>query len=243
MKKLDGQKSVLIGIQARSTSKRFPRKIFEKIGNRTMLHHVIGQVKKSSKYLTQNILNKFDVSVCLLVPEGDEVLNRAASYDVDIIQGSEFDVLSRYVTAANQKNADYIVRITADCPLIPPFLISKHVLIAVENGYDYLANVYENFRTAPDGFDCEIMSRQMLNYLDQNAVTKEDREHVTLMARRETPRAFKFGCVIGFMHLSDIKLSVDTPEDLERVRNQFTKIDQCNKEAHAQFGQYNIHRV
>ena len=237
------KKRILIAIQARSTSKRFPKKVFEKIGNQSMLQHVVVHCKRAAEYLNSRIKTPIDASVVLLIPTGDEILRVADRLKVAIEEGPENDVLTRYVTAARNHGADFIVRITADCPLIPPYLISKHVMLAVENKYDYLSNVFEESRTAPNGFDCEVMSSQLLAYLDQYAVTAEYREHVTLMARREPPRSSRVGCVVSFLHLADINLSVDTPEDLERVRAQYGRVQKCNQEAHDRFGRYNVHRV
>lgn len=237
------RKRVLIGIQARSTSQRFPRKVFEKIGNQTMLQHVTTHCKRAADYLNKGINTPLDAQVVLLVPEGDEIVTRAERLGVEVLEGPEDDVLTRYASAARAKKADFVVRITADCPLIPPFLISKHVMLAVEKGYDYLSNVFEEMRTAPDGFDCEVLSAQLMAYLDQYAVTKEYREHVTLMVRREPPRSSKIGCVVSYLDLSGVKLSVDTPEDLERVRAQHAHVQKCNKEAHERFGRFNVHRV
>lgn len=243
MQRSSDKKRVLIAIQARSTSERFPRKVFEKIGNQTMLQHVVVHCKRAADYLNSRISTPIDAQVVLLVPQGDEIVQSADRLKVDILEGPEKDVLTRYATAARDRKADFIVRITADCPLIPPFLISKHVMLAVEKNYDYLSNVFEESRTAPDGFDCEVMSSQLLAYLDQYAVTAEYREHVTLMARREPPRSSRIGCVVSFIHLADIKLSVDTPEDLERVRAQYERVKRCNQEAHDRFGRNCVHRV
>jgi spore coat polysaccharide biosynthesis protein SpsF len=237
------RKRVLIGIQARSTSSRFPRKVFEKIGKQTMLQHVIVHCKRAVEYLNTAVRTPVDAQIVLLVPVGDEIVKLSERLDVEVMEGPESDVLTRYTAAAQAKQADFIVRITADCPLIPPFLISKHVLLAIEKGYDYVSNVFEESRTAPDGFDCEVLSSKALAYLDRYAVTSEYREHVTLMMRREPPKDARIGCVVSFLDLADVKLSVDTPEDLERVRAQYARVQQCNQEAHERFGRFNVHRV
>ena len=66
-------KSICIGIQARSGSQRFPRKIFEKLGNKTVLQHVIDNVSKSSGYLNAHSAKSgITVHVVLLCPYGDE---------------------------------------------------------------------------------------------------------------------------------------------------------------------------
>lgn len=214
--------NVLIGIQARSTSSRFPRKSFAMLGDKPLLQHVIDACQKSAVYENKFSIKKGTlVKVCVLVPYGDEI---SKSFRANIIEGPEDDVLTRYVMAAEKTNADYIVRITADCPLIPPFLISKHITAAVMNKHDYLSNVDERIRTNFDGLDCEVISKEALAWLNENATDPKDREHVTTKFRREPPKWANVGHVVGYADFSDVKLSVDTPEDLERVRKHYDKI-------------------
>jgi spore coat polysaccharide biosynthesis protein SpsF (cytidylyltransferase family) len=110
-----------------------------------------------------------------------------------LIAGDEQDVLSRFVKAQELTNADYIVRLTSDCPLILDFIISKHINVAVLNDLDYVSNVDEQVRLVFDGMDCEILSKNALKWLDVNAKTKEHREHVTLALRQNHPKEIKFG--------------------------------------------------
>lgn len=213
--------NVVIGIQARSTSNRLPGKSLEMIDGKPLIQHVIDACTKAAYYINNfSHRTKTIAKVALLVPEGDE-LARIFRHRCHILEGREHDVLSRYMTLALEWDADYVVRITGDCPLIPPYLISKHIKIALVNGYDYLSNVDEGHRNSVDGYDCEVIKRKLLDWVDENAKEPSDLEHVTTLIRRHPPAWAKMGHVFGFMDLSNMKLSVDTTEDLERVRAHY----------------------
>lgn len=230
----------VIGIQARSTSTRLPNKISEFIGRKTMLAHVIDSCNKAARYLNNWNSKNILVEVAVLIPENDPIKSRVSS-DVSIIEGPENDVLSRYVTAGRQSDADYICRVTADCPLIPHYVISKMLTLAVMNAYDYVSNVDERCRTAPDGVDCEVFSKIALEYLDKNAFGTH-REHVTTLIRERNPEFLSQGCVVNFFDLSKTKLSVDTDEDLARVRKEDEQVTKAYEKAVKLFGRQCVHR-
>lgn len=233
---------ILIAIQARSTSKRFPRKSFAMLGGKTLLQHVVHSCTNASGYCNQRYA-KFGVmsEVAILCPEGDEIV-QAFSGEVLIHEGPENDVLTRYAQAAKKYSADYIVRVTGDCPLIPSFLISKHILCSIQNSIDYLSNIDEQIRTAVDGYDCEVISKRCLEWLDTNAKEPYDREHVTPLIRKQPPSGFKIGHVIGHLDFSNLKLSVDTHEDLERVRQHYDKLEASKKSAERRNGPNSVFR-
>lgn len=237
---------ILIGIQARSTSERLPNKVNMKIGDKTVLEHVLSSCESSLKYVMKH-RNKwgFSAKLVLLCPKGDPIVQQY-SKRVRIIEGSEHDVLSRYVDAVEQDphQIDYVVRITADCPLLPNFVITKFMHIAFLNRYDYLSNVYEGCRTALDGYDCEVLSRRMLNYLAENAKSPLDREHVTTYCRENPPKWAAYGAIIGYHDSSATKLSIDTQEDLDRVREQYEYLMKSIKTIKDRYkGNCVVHRV
>lgn len=233
---------VLIGIQARSTSKRLPGKVFEPIDGRSMLDHVIDAARKSMDYVNyKSHQTGLSVACALLVPRGDALI-KSFVRRIPIIEGSESDVLSRYVTASREFDADFCVRITSDCPLIPPFVITKILKLAVINSYDYISNVDPNFRTALDGSDCECMSGRMMEWLDRETEQGVEREHVTLACRTRPPEWARNAGVIGFFDQSDIKLSVDTEEELDRVREQYDSMQKKLRTAEKMFGKERVHR-
>lgn len=236
------QTKALIAIQARSTSSRLPRKVFELIDGRPMLDHVIDACKKSADYVNYTTHQTgLAVHHVLVVPDGDPIV-KAWGRKITVVEGPENDVLARYVQAANQFDANYIVRVTSDCPLIPPYLISKLIKLAVVHGYDYVSNVDPRFRTALDGADCEVISAALLRWLDENAEEGPQREHVTPLCREAPPAWARVGVVIGFFDQSGIKLSVDTSDELEAVRSQFKAVREKIRAAEKTYGRERVHR-
>lgn len=235
-------KNVLIGIQARSTSERLPRKVFEKIGSKRLLDHVIDACQSAASY-SNRFTNKknFSVQVAVLCPDQDPI-EQAFRGQCEVMTGPELDVLSRYYYAATKVGADYVCRITGDCPLIPPYVISKHISIAIVGGYDYVSNVDEACRLSLDGIDCEVLSMSMLEWLFEHARDPYDREHVTTLARKAPPEWAAKAFTASYFNNSGIKLSVDTKEDLERVRKEYDAVGKALIAAEKIYGRQCIHR-
>lgn len=230
---------VLIGIQARSGSSRLPRKAFELIGGRMMLDRVIEAAQKASHRLTKIGVRS---QVAVLTPAGDPIVQEF-SPRVDIVEGDEFDVLSRYGLALDRYGPDLLVRLTGDCPFVQVNTIFFLASLAVNNGYDYLSNTDERFRTALDGADCEVVSSRLARHALECASEAYDREHVTTFIRRQPPEWAKMATAINHFDLSHIKLSVDTPEDLERARKVFDSTFAKHQEAIKIYGKGNVHRL
>jgi spore coat polysaccharide biosynthesis protein SpsF (cytidylyltransferase family) len=233
---------VAIGIQARSTSTRFPQKVFQDVCGKPLLQWVVDAAKESAQYISRpNMSRMIDAKVYILTPKGDPIKEKFFS-SAQIVEGDEHDVLSRYKALLDISNADYIVRLTGDCPLIPPPVITKAINVAVINSYDYVSNVDERLRLSFDGMDCEVLSSNLLRYLDKHCWAQKDREHVTLMARRKLPDEFTTAHIVGYLDLSGIKLSVDTPEDLEAVRQQKGRVMDALRLSESISGPRNTHR-
>ncbi len=231
-------KTVLIGIQARSGSSRLPRKAFELIGGKMMLDHVIESCRKAADYVAKR--EKIATRVVVLTPEGDPIA-KAFSGRCDIVHGPSHDVLARYLVALDRFSPDVMIRITGDCPLIPSYVISRVIALAVQNDYDYIGNGDERFRTSIDGTDCEAISARLLAEAAQQATDPYDREHVTSWIRKSPPEWAKIGAVLNYFDHSDLKLSVDTPDDLARVRVAYDLAADKYHQAIRCFGQRQVH--
>lgn len=209
--------NVLICIQARSTSKRLPGKSLEIIDDMVMVEHVLDAAKKAAfLFNRQRLSNSGGASVCLLVPRGDALVEAMAGNV--IIQGSEEDVLSRFESAVVKYSPDYVVRLTADCPVLTETIIHRHIHCAVENNLDYFTNTYPGLSTFIDGQDVEVISSKLIRWVFKNASKPSHREHVTTLIKEAPPAWAKIGVLVGRMDLSHIKFSVDTKEELEFVR-------------------------
>ncbi len=233
---------VLIAIQARTNSTRFPQKIYQTLGNKMILQHVVDQARSAKIYVqrpSRAVTVKCEIAV--LHPENDDQLKTLFNgCGAQLIGGDEQDVLSRFVKAQKITSADYIVRLTSDCPLILDFMISKHINAAVFNNLDYVSNVDEAVRLVFDGMDCEIMSQKALDWLDKNALSKEEREHVTIAIRKRKPESLKYGFVASKLDSSALKLSLDTKEDLERIRQYYHEREHKLSLAIKSFGRKNV---
>lgn len=229
---------VLIAIQARSNSTRFPKKIYEYIGDRRVLDHVIDRAKSTADHIMR-YTNKIKINckVAVLHPtDDDELVRTFRSSGAILIGGDEHDVLSRYVTAQSMTDADYVVRLTSDCPLILDYVIAKHIHVATFNRYDYVSNVEEKCRFVADGFDCEVLSRRAIEWLDENASSSEDREHVTTLIRRLRPIGLPQAFVSMKIDTARMKMSLDNDQDLERMREYYHEREHKMTVARGLFG-------
>jgi len=131
--------------------------------------------------------------------------------------GSENDVLDRYYRAATQYEAEIVVRITSDCPLIDPEIVDWVVKEFVENQpMDYASNVVP-IRTFPRGLDVEIINFNVLDQAWREDNNPEWREHVTPYIYYH-PEKFRIHNVVNNKDYSSFRWTVDTPEDLAFMR-------------------------
>ena len=141
------------------------------------------------------------------------------------IRGSEEDVLSRFVLAARETEADVVVRVTGDCPFIDPDLVDQVVGGLVEHAEqcDYASNVLR--RTYPRGLDVEALFVDTLKRIDRLARSAEAREHVTWHAYRERPDLYLLRSVeLSGEDYSQLNWSVDTAQDLDRARELQSRV-------------------
>ena len=141
-------------IQARTGSTRLPGKVLMDIGGRPMLARVVERCREAKS------LEGVVVATSVL-PGDDPIAELAATSGWLCVRGSEDDVLDRYHQAATAVDADEIVRVTADCPLIDPAIIDLVLGTLRESGADYAANTVAP-RTYPRGLDTEAFTRAAL---------------------------------------------------------------------------------
>ncbi len=233
---------VNIGIQARTTSTRFPQKVLQHFGGKCIVDHVIDSCRKSNRYINRHTHRTgVKTQVHLLIPYNDGKLSIQRP-GVNIIEGPENDVLSRYAKMQEQHPADFAVRITADCPLIKSSLISKAIMIAIKGQYDFVSNAMPEYRTFFDGTDVEVISTKLLKWLDSTARKEEDREHVMARLAEKVPPWATMGHIFNQIDLSELKLSVDIKEDLENVEKHFNSVEQKIKAWGDRHGHNSCHR-
>lgn len=199
-------------IQARMGSSRLPGKILEPLAGKTVLQRVIERVAASGAF--------DEVVVATTVrPIDDIAAERAADYGVTVVRGDEDDVLSRYGLAATASQADAIMRITADCPLIDPDVLGAMVERFRKGDVDLVSNCVK--RSFPRGLDAELFSRAALDIMLAEATTAAQREHVTPFLYA-LPERFRIVSHEWPEDLSDYRLTLDTPEDFDLLDRIFS---------------------
>jgi spore coat polysaccharide biosynthesis protein SpsF len=147
-------------------------------------------------------------------PGDDDIVREAERLGAGVFRGSESDVLSRYLGAARAYGASVIVRVTSDCPLLDPTVLDL-VVDALRWDVDYASNTHR--RSFPRGLDVEALFRETLERIASVATSQQAREHVTAYIV-EQPHEFRVRHVVDSVDHSDLRWTVDTPEDLELVR-------------------------
>ncbi|MFP5021075.1 cytidylyltransferase domain-containing protein [Pseudonocardia phyllosphaerae] len=202
-------------IQARTGSTRLPGKVLRDLGGRPVLDRVVDAARAADG------VDRVVVATSV-APGDDAVAERAASLGVDVVRGSEDDVLARFVQAADEFPCDAVVRLTADCPLLDPALIT---LVAATwrsaPEHDYVATTL--IRTLPRGLDVELATVAALRELATTAAG-HDRIHVTSGLYGDPDRFHCLGLVVA-PAANDLRVTLDTAEDLAALQDLVALLD------------------
>lgn len=213
------ENKVVCIVQARMGSSRLPGKVLKEICGRPMLDWVIRRAARAISL--QQIMVATTISA-----SDDPILEFCQLNGIAGYRGSEFDVLDRYYQAALSEEADVVVRLTADCPLIDPDLIDKTVNALHDQNADFAANRLPPpyHRTYPIGLDVEAATFNALQHAWKNAGERYEREHV-MPFLYDPAHGMKFVVVDHDADLGGLRWTVDTPEDLEFVRQVTRRLD------------------
>ncbi len=197
-------------VQARMGSTRLPNKVMKPIGGVPMIELLLARLGQSKEIDQIVLATSTDERNTLLV----EHVN-ALGYTC--VRGSEADVMARYLVAARQAQADIVIRITGDCPLIDPELVDQAIAQFKAQGVDYLSTAAP--ATYPDGLDTEVFTLQALERAGEESQDPFDHEHVTPYLRK--PGLFKTASLTHSEDLSGLRWTVDEPADFEVVSQVF----------------------
>ncbi len=192
-------------IEARMNSSRLPGKVLLEVNNQPMLYYLVKRLKSV----------KLIDTICLATTtdSSDDVLESFAKKNsISCFRGSENDVMGRVLNASHKFNADLVIEITGDCPLIDPNLVSQAIEIFINNDVNYVNN--NTIRSYPDGMDIRIFEPKTL--LKSYNLTKSslEREHVTLHIKKN-PDIFSYINIIAPPNLNypNIGLTLDEESD------------------------------
>lgn len=216
--------TALILIQARSGSKRLPGKVYEKIGKKTVLEHVLDacDVDIPGMMLKAMVLGHYQDSQLKEFCQQ----NKIESFFPDV---QEDNLTERYLQAVSLFRNDAFLRITADCPMMRKDLIRKALINLTY--FDYVTNTCP--RTFVDGLDVQGMRKEAFMWY---ALNFPGEEHLffelenNYKTRREFEESFQIfnilneDSMITNPYFGGAKSSIDTLEDLERVRSWYERM-------------------
>tara|TARA_B110001454_G_scaffold219106_1_gene249954 strand:- start:4134 stop:4928 length:795 start_codon:yes stop_codon:yes gene_type:complete len=203
-------------IQARMSSTRLPGKIMLPVCGKPLLEHFIDRIKYSKT------INKIIIATSIK-KEDNVIVDFCNKKNIMCIRGSENDLLSRYKMAADETQADIIVRLTSDTPLLEYNVIDEVVNTYIQNEYDFVSNCYPLPRTYPDGTNVEVFSIGILNEMYLHAKKPSEREHVTFYVLMQ-PEKFKIFRVDNTRDISNYRFNLDYELDYELIREIFNNL-------------------
>jgi len=213
-----GTTKVVAILQARMGSSRLPGKVLMDLGGQPVLAWAVKRLRRATT------LDDLVVATSTN-PADDAVEAFAKEWGVACFRGSEDDVLDRYYRAAQQHDADVVVRVTGDDPLIDPDVVDRVVTVFLQHQPEiaYASNIHPR-RTFPRGQDTEVFSFEALERAWREDRDPRLREHVTQYMVRH-PELFPASNVENEEDLSFMRWALDTDRDLEFLRTVCAHVD------------------
>jgi len=224
---------ILLGVQSRTGSSRFPRKVLEKIGPKSLLQWVYDSALEAERQLRAKGIT---AEALILGPEKDLELERFCddhffkSWFPAFVR--EDDLLLRYLKTARERNFTHIVRITSDCWQMSPELIVEIVEMMLREKADYISNTIS--RSFFEGLDLQACSIKALAWFDSNQMEKREHPFIFFDRNESVRTDFEYA---GFKYLElinpkaewVIRTSIDTPADLQRAREIYEKANEQSR--------------
>lgn len=199
-------------IQARMGSTRLPGKVLKELSGFPLLWHVVERLKSTK------LVNKIIIATTTN-PEDDALEEFANYYNILVYRGSAFDVLARFLGAAQAFEVDTVVRICADSPLIDPFTIDELLRLQKKEKAD-VVSIEASKTSLLDGF--EVLTTRSLEWMDSQKLKAYHREHVSVYAKEhpEKSKVVYYNPPKDLCH-TDIRITVDTQEDFDFMQEVY----------------------
>ena len=197
-------------VQARMGSTRLPNKVMKLIDGIPMIELLLTRLARAKEVDQIMVATSVD-------PRNQPLADHVNSLGYRYYRGSESNVLDRYLQAAQSVNADIVVRITGDCPLVDPMLVDEVIRQFKAANVDYFSNTAPP--TYPDGLDIEVFTLKALAQAAQETSKPYDHEHVTPYLRESDN--FKRDGMTYIEDLSALRWTVDDPADYDVIAAVF----------------------
>ena len=201
---------IVATIEARMTSSRLPGKVLMPADGVPMLKHLVTRLKAVESIQTIMLatsINKTD----------DPLVEFAKQENINYYRGSEDDVMLRIIEAAESVNADIVVEITGDCPIIDPQIVEQTIRMFKAHNADYVSNAH--IRSYPDGMDTQVFRLETLKRSASMTDDSLDHEHVSLHIRNHH-EIFSHVYLIAppELHWPGLGLTLDEEDDYKLLK-------------------------
>ena len=200
-------------------STRLPGKVLQPIAQgRSMIDLILERLRHCARLS----------DVVVAIPDantGGPLGAELARLGANVFAGSEDDVLDRYYQAARRYKAEHVVRITADCPLVSIRQTDRLIQHHLRSGADYSHNITVWGSGMPLGTGSEVFTFEALETSWRDGKLPHHREHVDEYVG-DHRELFKFEMLSAPEGLCypDLRLTVDTVEDLELIRAIYDRL-------------------
>lgn len=192
-------------LQARVGSTRLPGKAMKPIMGKPMLHYTVETLKLAAA--ADRV-----VMVIPTNPKDDLLVDFAQKAGIHWFRGSEENVLERFYRASLQFKDDYYFRATGDNPILDYANPQRLLNVLVIHKCDYTAE-----KGMPLGSVLEAFTFDALEKCFKEAVTPDDKEHVTLYIKRSGRFNVRLTEAPSDYYYPKLRLTVDYPEDFQRA--------------------------
>jgi spore coat polysaccharide biosynthesis protein SpsF len=213
--------NVVTVVQARMESSRLPGKVLLPLGGQPLLLTMLQRLRRSHKAGT--------IVVATTTSSSDDTIAKlCAKNDFQIFRGNPTDLIDRHYQCALEFNAEAVLKIPSDCPLIDPAVVDRVVTAFNTTNYDYVSNLHP--ASYPDGQDVEVMRMEVLARAWREAESDFEREHTTPYIW-ERPDDFHIGNVVwesGRDCSMSHRLTIDYEEDYEAIKTIYNELFPLN---------------
>lgn len=194
--------AIVIG---RLDSSRLPGKVLTEVKQKPLLWYVLSRCQRVG----------FDKTIVATSdrPIDDPIAAYCQQEGVNLYRGDAADVAGRVLKCAQLYQLDYFARVNADSPFLDPPLLQQGCEIARTGAYDFVTNLHP--RSFPYGVSVEIFRTTTFQAGYARMTTPDEHEHVTKYFY-DNIRAYRYYNIQGEKDMSAIRLTIDTPDDLER---------------------------
>jgi spore coat polysaccharide biosynthesis protein SpsF (cytidylyltransferase family) len=218
---------VLLGIQSRTGSKRFPRKVLQFIGPKPLLKWVYDSAYEAERQLRAK---RIESRAAVLGPEMDLVLKKFC--DENLMKSyfplmvDENNLIQRYFKACKLGDFTHVVRITADCWQMQPELIVEITEMMLREKVDYVCNTIN--RSFIEGLDLQACSKEALEWFVENQKTEVEHPFIEfdkneIIGKQFEADGFKYLELINPKAEWTIRTSIDSELDLKRANEIYEK--------------------